>query len=124
MIKKYGIPKCGRNRATFISKNFVIKIPLNNEGEVNNSVEANFISDNTAKGRLLVLNGFTCVIQEKITTLNDQVDFNLFPEWVKNIDSCQVGYDANGNIKAYDFAEDIDYLKDKKQTININQKSL
>ena len=70
------------------------------------------------------MNGFTCVIQEKITTLNDQVDFNLFPEWVKNIDSCQVGYDANGNIKAYDFAEDIDYLKDKKQTININQKSL
>ena len=27
LINKYGIPQCGRNRATFIGKKFVIKFP-------------------------------------------------------------------------------------------------
>lgn len=114
LIEKYGIPKCGRNRATFISKYSVIKFPLNDDGETNNDMEAYFISDNTAKGKKIVLKGFTCIIQEKIIELSYPVDFTTLPEWTKNIDSGQVGYDHKGHIKAYDFADNINDLKNKK----------
>lgn len=114
LIKKYGIPHCGRNRATFMSKKFVIKFPLNDDGENNNSVEAMFFSENTAKGKLLIIAGFTCILQERLRVLNnDESSFEL-PQWVSNIDSKQVGYDLDGNIKAYDFADDISKLQINK----------
>ena len=114
LIKKYGIPQCGRNRATFISKKIVIKFPLNDDGEINNSVEATFVSDKTAKGRRIILNGFICVIQEKIIIFDYPVDVTNFPEWTKDIDSGQIGCDSTGNFKAYDFAEDVNKLTIKK----------
>lgn len=39
LIEKYGIPECGRNRAAFISKHYVIKFPLNDAGEGDNDWE-------------------------------------------------------------------------------------
>lgn len=111
LISKYGIPECGRNRATFISKNFVIKFPLNDDGEMNNFTEANYHSVQTAKGKSFTIDGFTCLIQEKIKTLEYPIDFNLYPEWTRSIDSGQVGYDSKGNLKSYDFAEDVNKLK-------------
>jgi hypothetical protein len=114
LIKKYGIPQSGRNRATFISKKFVIKFSLNDDGEINNSVEATFVSENTAKGKIIILNGFTCIIQEKLLTFDYQVNFKKLPDWTKNIDSGQIGYDLKGKLKAYDFAEDINKLTIKK----------
>ncbi len=110
LIKKYGNPTCGRNRATFIGKNFVIKFPLNDDGEMNNSIEANFNFENTAKGKSFFINGFTCLIQERLIPLDYPLDFSKLPEWTKSIDSGQVGYDSEGVLKAYDFAEDIDKL--------------
>lgn len=102
LIKKYGIPHCGRNRATFMSKKFVIKFPLNDDGEKNNSVEAMFFSENTAKGKLLIINDFTCILQEKLLILNNEDNGFELPQWVKSIDSKQVGYD---------FADDINKLQ-------------
>jgi hypothetical protein len=107
LIKKYGIPECGRNRATFISKNYVIKFPLNEDGENNNLSESNFKSKITAKSKFLNISGFYCTIQERLKNLEYPVDFEKLPQWTKKIDSGQVGFDKNGNIKAYDFAEDI-----------------
>ena len=124
LIKKYGNPTCGRNRATFIGKNFVIKFPLNDDGEMNNSIEANFNFENTAKGKSFFINGFTCLIQERLIPLDYPLDFSKLPEWTKSIDSGQVGYDSEGVLKAYDFAEDIDKLTikyiTKKKKIEFN----
>lgn len=111
LISKYGIPDCGRNRATFISKKFVIKFPLNDDGEINNYAEANYVSDYTAKGKSFTIDGFTCLIQEKIKTLEYPIDFDLYPEWTRLIDSGQIGYNFKGNLKSYDFAEDIHKLQ-------------
>ena len=116
LINKYGIPQCGRNRATFIGKKFVIKFPLNDDGEINNSIEAKFISENTAKGKLLVINGFICVMQERIKILDYPLEFHLYPEWVNLIDSGQIGYNLKGVLKAYDFAEDVNKLTINKVT--------
>jgi hypothetical protein len=114
LISKYGIPFCGRNRATFISKKFVIKFPLNDDGEINNHAEANYVSDYTAKGKSFTIDGFICLIQEKIKPLEYPINFELYPDWVSLIDSAQIGYDHKGNLKSYDFAENIHKLQNYK----------
>lgn len=113
LINKYGIPECGRNRATFLSKSFVIKFPLNVDGEKNNESEAAFISNKTARGKIIKLNDFKCIIQEK---LNLNIDINNLPQWCNLIDSKQVGLDKFGNLKSYDFAENINDLLIKKNS--------
>lgn len=101
--EKYGIPSCGRHRATFISKHCVIKFPLNFAGLRDNSIESKGYSDGYAayaKGRKIMLGDFHCVVQEK---LNMPTSRQGLPTWVMSIDCCQVGYDTKGRLKAYDF---------------------
>lgn len=119
LMEKYGVPKCGRNRATFIGKFVVIKFPLNDDGEDNNLMESEFISKNTARGKLLDIDGFRCVVQEKVNALEYPLNCELYPDWVKVIDSCQVGYTLKGVLKAYDFADNIDKLSDNGVKLKI-----
>lgn len=102
LIKKYGIPECGRNRAAFISKNYVIKFPLNQDGEIDNQFESNHKSKNLANGKLIIINNFKCLIQEKLTLIKNK---DKLPDWCKEIDSIQVGYNKKNKLRAYDFAD-------------------
>lgn len=102
--RKYGRPSCGNSRATFISKHCVFKFPLNFKGLRDNSIEGKQPDDDYAqyaKGRLLMLGDFNCVIQEKLTMPKS---LSGLPTWVMSIDCGQVGYDTKGRLKAYDFA--------------------
>lgn len=95
LTEKYGIPECGRNRATFISKHCVIKFPLNDwEGSVS--------SPELAKGRWIKIDDFVCVIQEKLKMV-ENFSYDTLPDWVGSIDGGQVGYDKKGRLKAFDF---------------------
>lgn len=101
---KYGRPSCGNSRATFISKHCVFKFPLNFKGLRDNSIEGKQPDDDYAqyaKGRLIMLGDFNCVVQEKLTMPKS---LSGLPTWVMSIDCGQVGYDAKGRLKAYDFA--------------------
>ena len=114
LIKKYGVPQCGRNRAAFISKNYVLKFSLNDDGQQNNYFESWFKSENTARGRSLMIKGFLCLIQEKLSISNSLASGQPLPHLVKSIDCEQVGYDAKAILKTYNFAESNLYNKKNK----------
>ncbi len=97
---KYGEPDCGRNRAVFFSKFCVIKVPINDNGVVDNDWEASVKSDTTANGRWLEIDGLVCCMQQK---LNTEITDHDLPDWVGSVDCQQVGYDRKGNLRAYDF---------------------
>lgn len=102
---KYGTPSCGRNRATFISSHCVIKFPLNFDGIADNAWEAaSHEEPYLAKGRPLWIGDFNCVVQERLTMPRfDKHTSRNYPDWVREIDCAQVGYDKKGQLKAYDF---------------------
>lgn len=102
LTEKYGQPDCGRNRACFFSKHCVIKFPLNANGEADNDWEASCSGETLAKGRWIEINGFICVIQEKLNYV-ENFSYSALPDWVGSVDCGQVGYDKKGNLKAYDF---------------------
>jgi hypothetical protein len=99
---QYGEPECGRNRASFMLKKHVLKFPLNNAGEADNDLEGSMGGPTLAKGRRIEIEGFICVVQEKLDVIDDPYGLDL-PEWVNYIDGSQVGYSAKGVLKAYDF---------------------
>lgn len=100
LTAKYGEPDCGRNRAVFISKFCVIKVPINDNGVIDNDWEASVKSDTTANGRWLEIDGLVCCMQQK---LNTEITHRDLPDWVGSVDCQQVGYDRKGNLRAYDF---------------------
>lgn len=99
-VAKYGEPSVGRNRAVFISKFCVLKVPINDNGIADNDWEGSMRSPTTAKGRWLQINGLICCMQERLTIHTGDGEL---PEWTNSVDCCQVGYDAKGNLKAFDF---------------------
>lgn len=115
LAKRFGTPNCGRNRAVFHLKNNVLKFPLNPAGESDNDWEASCSSEHYAKGRHFNIDGFICVVQEKLTPIelafpDDELGraqfldcLNNLPTWTHYIDNQQVGYSKKGELKAYDF---------------------
>lgn len=102
--KKYGKPSCGRNRACFYSKDRVIKFPLNNHGFGDNDWEGSVSGEEYAKGRCVLIDGFICLVQERLKPWQDcGIKYKDLPDWTGFIDCAQVGYDNKGNLKAYDF---------------------
>lgn len=104
---KYGKPAYGRNRATFFSKKFVIKVPINQYGDLDNTWEAKHFKTEPyyTKTRLIQINGLYCVMAEKLDRINPYSDQHRgsMPPWVDWVDCGQVGYDRKGRLKAYDF---------------------
>ncbi len=104
---KYEYVGSGTYRAVFkLRGDFVLKIPLNEGGEYCNDGEGSFRAKELAKGRWLNVDGFICVIQERIAeaSLRDiKTVFGRIPEWVAAIDSSQVGFNKMGQLKAFDF---------------------
>jgi hypothetical protein len=104
LTQKYGEPDVGTTRACFISKRCVIKFPINDRGERANDWEGSVSADHLARGRYITIDGFVCVIQEKLNVdIWNGKTYKDFPEWVGSIDCGQVGYDSKGNLKAFDF---------------------
>lgn len=104
LIEKYGEPECGRNRAVFLSKNYVLKFPLNDGGVGDNDWEGSVSADHLAVGRWIQIDGFVCVMQERLTHIPpEEFSYDNLPDWVGFIDGGQVGYDRQGRLKAYDF---------------------
>lgn len=92
-ITKYGIPQCGRNRATFLSKYCCFKIPLNADGEINNKTEGSFRSPITATSKLLIIDGIICLVQEKLSLVDYDYNSNELTEWSHLIECGQIGHD-------------------------------
>lgn len=104
---KYEFIGCGTYRTVFRTRgNFVLKIPLNESGEFCNDGEGSMSGKELAKGRWMNVDGFICVMQEfiKDASLPEiKQHFGKIPFWVAAIDSSQVGFNAKGVLKAYDF---------------------
>lgn len=104
LMAKYGEPLLGTTRATFLSKNYVLKFPLNANGNRANDWEGSVSADHLARGRWLQIEGFICVMQERLVELDwNNTKYTDLPDWVECIDCGQVGYDKQGNLKAFDF---------------------
>lgn len=105
LSKKYGEAHCGRNRATFIGKNYVFKIARNGCGEIDNWYEARVKSEEYCKGRIIEIDEVRVLVQEKVIPYYQAgVKAKDLPDWVDFIDCAQVGFDRKGVLKAYDFA--------------------
>lgn len=105
----------GRNRATFVTGRgrYVIKVPITVEGMNDNYREAQlydlYSEDPEAyygaygRARLhhIMPAGIPVLFMEYLdpTTLS----YDELPNWVKTIDSGQVGWDREGRLKAYDY---------------------
>lgn len=94
----------GRNRIAFsISKKYIAKIPLNEEGVYDNCFERRSFKNRRnpqypyARCRMC---GDFVLIMEK---LDLKINKKYLPDWVKWVDCAQVGYDSRGILKIYDY---------------------
>ncbi len=105
LIAKYGPPlDYGRNRLVFANDRIVLKFPRCCDGEADNDWEGCVSGPTLARGKRLVIDGFICVMQERVQRIYADVPCpeNL-PDWTDFIDGQQVGYDRKGVLRAYDY---------------------
>lgn len=105
LIAKYGQPfDYGRNRLVFANDRIVFKFPRNLNGIADNDWEGSCRAPYLARGKWLELDGFVCVMQERVQRIYaDTPPPKKLPSWTGSIDCCQVGYDRQGKLRAYDF---------------------
>lgn len=105
LIAKYGQPfDFGRNRLVFANDRIVVKFPRNCDGEADNDWEGSVSGPTKCRGRLIELDGFICVMQERVQRVYADVPCPAkLPKWTDCIDCRQVGYDRQGNLRAYDY---------------------
>lgn len=97
----------GRHRAAFRIGPIVVKVPLCEQGAIDNFREARLSRlepERMARTRLINIHGHTCAVAEYIEPVWPSRDVRAAHEWFAFIDCCQVGRDRHGNWKAYDFA--------------------
>jgi len=100
----------GRNRITFeLNDRFVLKVPLNEYGVLDNETEAKMYRNRSDGDIRLarcrkVLNSFglPLLVMERVDI--DSVESLELPHWVDFIDCSQVGYTKKGELVAYDYA--------------------
>lgn len=114
MVKRYS-KRCkkieaGRNRLTFIFKNHVIKVPLNNSGISDNDWEGSISSSNDpddiqfARTRLIYHKGIPIIFMERVRMIrNLQSFYEVLPYWVGFVDCGQVGFNKVGRLVAFDY---------------------
>ena len=108
--KRYG-KKCeaieyGRNRATYIFKNYVVKIPISFDGFVDNDWEGSVKADVYARTRLAYYKDIPVVFMETIIYADNKTIKNILsfvPDWVYSIDCGQVGFNRKNELLAFDF---------------------
>lgn len=112
-IERYGIPKCGRNRATYIANNYVIKLPISQNGFVDNEWEGSLIAKkgkSAARTRLIYnrVKGFEIpiLLMEKVVELTwKEIESigNSAIQIAYATDCLQVGLNKSGDVVAYDY---------------------
>ena len=104
----------GRNRAVYVyNKKYVIKIPLNHNGIVDNQHES-FISNIFGRGKSddgalyarckLLPND--CLLMERVNPIDyDQIKYlsKEIKYWSSFIDCGQIGFTMDGRVVAYDY---------------------
>jgi len=105
LIAKYGQPfDFGRNRLVFANDRIVFKFPRNLAGETDNCWEGSCQGPTKARGKRLVVDGFICVMQERLQRIYADVPRpEVLPKWTDSVDCMQVGYDKHGCLKVYDY---------------------
>lgn len=115
--KKYGPPKLGTSRATYIGKKFVFKLPITMAGYRDNDWEGSIVSIGKegdeyhvpiARSKLLPRVDIPVVVMEKVeeTDLDEIIKrFGKLPDFVSIVDSGQVGYNRKGRLVAFDYAD-------------------
>lgn len=96
----------GRNRACFArpGDDYVIKIPVNSYGVMNNYDEAGWFAkfrNRMARSRIVRWAGLPVLVMERVTTGFTYPDL---PEWSDWVDCQQVGKTKRGVFVAYDYA--------------------
>lgn len=109
----------GRHRRSFLcpSNKYVLKVPKNANGELANEQEVRIYRKSLVKPcdikfarcRQFFWKDFLCNIMEYVQPLrNYEVDklhhVGELPDWVWAIDCEQVGYNARGEVVAYDYS--------------------
>lgn len=93
----------GRNRIAYsISKNYIIKIPINQNGIDDNWYEATCFrkgNKNYPYARCRMCGDFVLIMEK----LDLKINKKYLPDWVKWVDCAQVGYDSRGILKIYDY---------------------
>jgi hypothetical protein len=103
----------GRQRTAYLTRTnkYVIKVPTDGYGELANSIEATDYRENRFFGKEKLGRCRTffskklekvCLIMEFITPALNREEL---PDWTSYIDCGQVGYNKDGILKAYDWAQ-------------------
>lgn len=119
LFKRY-LSRCeafhsGRNRATFVFRNHVVKLPINFgglgdndwEGSVSNGPDQDDrYSIQYARTRLYYVGELPVLFMERVTPagsveIENRLGFE--PEWVYSVDCGQVGFNKSGRLVAYDY---------------------
>ncbi|EGQ8302283.1 hypothetical protein ACFKAH_003479 [Vibrio parahaemolyticus] len=119
MIDKYGMPKLGTSRVSYVSKKAVFKVPISQDGFKYNDFELSLLSSNIEGGavyghtRLAKPMGIDVIAMEIIERAEiEDIESRLgsVPDWIYEIDMGQVGFNSKGVLKAYDYADILDRL--------------
>lgn len=99
----------GRNRLVYRRGNFVVKVPKNNCGVLDNHREYHIFSSTTdgwlfglryARCRLMKPN-YCLLVMEYVIPYQEPLD--KLPLWTYSVDCAQVGYNRKGHLVAYDY---------------------
>jgi hypothetical protein len=108
--REYTFLGVGRSRAVFLGPNklFVVKIPINEEGELANCREERLYKKEKNRpdshwARCRLYPGTMILIMEYVESIHDIPGEKKLPKWVFNIDCAQVGFNKKGKLVAYDF---------------------
>lgn len=113
----------GRHREVYLlpSKKFVIKIPINNDGILDNLTEYKYWKNRAAikkyydadLARCRLYQGSTSqdklLLMEFIEIIKNPRDlpYNTLPNWAWDVDGIQVGYNRQRHIVAYDYGSQL-----------------
>lgn len=112
MCKKYGPPKLGTSRVSYLSKTVVFKVPVSENGFRCNDWEGSIVSlgDATpiARARLHPNSEIPIVVMERVEEVSlEQICERLghIPDFVYAIDMAQVGFTRAGKLVAFDYVD-------------------
>lgn len=112
---KYDFIGAGRNRAVFKlrSGNYVIKVPLNEYGFLDNGREASVVSNKKdledddikyPQTRYVEYDEIPCVVMEYVSPIENNEEYQKNKKWwFDYVDCRQVGFTRKGEIVAFDY---------------------
>lgn len=116
-LGKYGLPKLGTGRATYLSKSCVFKLPVSPDGFRQNDREGCLCEIGEAgkqghipiaRSKLIIIKDIPIVIMEKVEiAFFDDIKAKMghVPEFVTWVDMGQVGFDRKNKLVAFDYAD-------------------